>query len=303
MTLASSSETLLGIDLGGTKIAVAAVQDGVIQHKIVVPTPKEGWQCVVDAMLEAGREIMKLEANIAGIGVCTPGPIDFKTGVVKFAPNIPGFENAPIKSSLEAGFARHVEIENDANAAGLAEHVYGAARGASSSVFVTVSTGIGGGIVFNNRVWRGANGIAGEIGHVVALPGGPLAGSGVHGALEAVASGTAISRDANFAHGYGRNISTREVFELAQQGEEKCLKIVNQAAHYVGVAIADMQKVYDPEIFVLGGGVSEVGDFYLDKVRAAAKVNARGFAVPVIRKAVMGSDAGVIGAALSARHH
>jgi glucokinase len=295
------TQTLLGIDLGGTKIAVAAVRDGQIQHKIVTPTPKEGWKSVVEAMLSAGREIMKLEANIHGIGVCTPGPIDFKTGVVKFAPNIPGFENAPIKQSLEDGFGRAVELENDANAAGLAEHVYGAARGADSSIFITVSTGVGGGIIFNDRVWRGANGIAGEIGHIVALPGGPIAGSGVAGALEAVASGTAIARDANFAHGYGQNLTTRDVFEMAQKGESKCVAIVDQAAHYMGVAIADAQKVYDPEIFVLGGGVSEVGDFYLDKVRAAAEQYARGFAVPVIRKAVMGSDAGVIGAALSAR--
>ncbi len=295
------TQTLLGIDLGGTKIAVAAVRDGQIQHKIVTPTPKDGWKSVVAAMLEAGREIMKLEPNIHGIGVCTPGPIDFKTGVVKFAPNIPGFENAPIKQSLQDGFGRAVELENDANAAGLAEHVYGAARGADSSIFITVSTGVGGGIIFNDRVWRGANGIAGEIGHIVALPGGPIAGSGVAGALEAVASGTAIARDANFAHGYGQNLTTRDVFEMAQKGEAKCVAIVDQAAHYMGVAIADAQKVYDPEIFVLGGGVSEVGDFYLDKVRAAAEQYARGFAVPVIRKAVMGSDAGVIGAALSAR--
>lgn len=295
------TQTLLGIDLGGTKIAVAAVRDGQIQHKIVAPTPKDGWESVVQAMLEAGREIMKITPNIHGIGVCTPGPIDFKTGVVKFAPNIPGFENAPIKQSLADGFGRAVELENDANAAGLAEHVYGAARGAASSIFITVSTGVGGGIILGDRVWRGANGIAGEIGHIVALPGGPIAGSGVAGALEAVASGTAIARDANFAHGYGQNLTTRDVFEMAQKGESKCLAIVDQAAQYMGVAIADAQKVYDPEIFVLGGGVSEVGDFYLDRVRAAAEAYARGFAVPVIRKAVMGSDAGVIGAALSAR--
>ena len=296
---ASSPETLLGIDLGGTKIAVAAVRGGQITNKIVVPTPKGGWRSVFDAMIEAGKEVIRTVPEIAAIGVGVPGPIDFKRGVVKFAPNIPGFTEAPVTDALSAGFGRRIELENDANAAGLAEHTHGAGRGAASSIFITISTGIGGGIILNDRIWRGANGIAGEIGHIVSRPGGVVAGSGVSGALEAVASGTAIARDASFA--FAREMDTREVFELAQSGDWKALRIIDQAAHYIGTAIADMQKVYDPEVFVLGGGVSEVGDFFLDKIRAAALYGARGFADPVIRKAVLGGDAGVIGAALAAR--
>jgi glucokinase len=292
-------ETLLGMDLGGTKIAVAAVRDGQITSKIVVPTPKGGWRSVFDAMIEAGLEVMKTAPDIAAIGVGVPGPIDFKRGVVKFAPNIPGFTEAPVTQALSEGLGRKIELENDANAAGLAEHSYGAGRGASSSIFITISTGIGGGIILNDRIWRGANGIAGEVGHIVALPGGVIAGSGVAGALEAVASGTAIARDASFA--FARPMDTREVFELAESGDWKALKIVDQAARYIGSAIADMQKTYDPEVFVLGGGVSEVGDFFLNKIRAAALDGAKGFAEPVIRKAVLGGDAGVIGAALAAR--
>jgi glucokinase len=295
----ATQETLLGIDLGGTKIAVAAVRQGQIVSKVVVPTPKGGWRSVFDAMIEAGKEVMHAVPDIAAIGVGVPGPIDFKRGVVKFAPNIPGFTEAPVTDALSQGFGRKIELENDANAAGLAEHAYGAGKGATSSIFITISTGIGGGIILNDRIWRGANGVAGEIGHIVALPGGPVAGSGVSGALEAVASGTAIARDATFA--FAREMDTREVFELAQSGDPKALKIIDQAAWYIGSAIGDMQKTYDPEVFVLGGGVSEVGDFFLDKIRAAALDGAKGFADPVVRKAVLGGDAGVIGAALAAR--
>jgi glucokinase len=292
-------ETLLGIDLGGTKIAVAAVREGKITHKVVVPTPRDGWRSVFDAMIEAGKEVLRAAPEVAAIGVGVPGPIDFKRGVVKFAPNIPGFIEAPVTESLSAGFGRRIELENDANAAGLAEHAHGAGQGATSSIFITISTGIGGGIILNDRIWRGANGIAGEVGHIVALPGGVVAGSGVAGALEAVASGTAIARDATYA--FARPMDTKEVFALAQGGDWKALRIVDQAAMYIGRAIADMQKTYDPEVFVLGGGVSEVGDFFLDKIRAAALDGAKGFAEPVIRKALLGGDAGVIGAALAAR--
>jgi glucokinase len=298
------TQTLLGLDLGGTKIAVAAVRpsntsNGGILEKRIIPTPREGFESVFAAMIATGKEIIAAVGGVDGIGVGVPGPIDFQKGEVIFAPNIPGFINAPVRAALSAGFGCHVELENDANAAGLAEHVLGAARGSHSSVFITISTGIGGGIVIHDRVWRGANGVAGEIGHIVALPGGNVAGSGVAGALEAVASGTAMARDATFA--FARPMDTRELFGLAQAGDWKALKIVNQAAHYLGVAIADLQKTIDPELFVLGGGVSEVGAFYLDKVRASALEAAAGFGKVVIQKAVLGSDAGVIGAALSAR--
>jgi glucokinase len=288
----------LGIDLGGTKIAVAAVENGKILSKVVVPTPKDGAKSVFDAMIQAGKDVLSAVPDVAGIGVGTPGPIDFKRGVIKFAPNINGMVEAPIVAALETGFGRKVELENDANAAGLAEHAHGAGHGASSSVFITISTGIGGGIIINNKVWRGANGVAGEMGHAVALPGGVVAGSGVAGALEAMASGTALARDATFA--FARPVSTKELFEMAQAGDWKALRIVDQAAMYIGQAIADIQKIIDPELFVLGGGVSEVGDFFLDRIRNVALDSAKGFADPIIRKAVLGSDAGVIGAALSA---
>ncbi len=298
------TQTLLGLDLGGTKIAVAAIrttqtENGSIVEKRVIPTPKEGYSSVFAAMVAAGQEVINAVGGVDGIGVGVPGPIDFQKGEVIFAPNIPGFVNAPVVQMLSEGFGRKIELENDANAAGLAEHVLGAGHGAHSSIFITVSTGIGGGIIIHDRVWRGANGVAGEIGHIVALPGGVMAGSGVSGALEAVASGTALARDATYA--FARPMDTRELFALAQAGDWKAVKIIDQGAYYLGVAIADLQKTIDPEVFVLGGGISEVGDFYLDKVRKFATEASGGFGQTIIKKAVLGSDAGVIGAALSAR--
>lgn len=293
------NEPLLGLDLGGTKIAAAAVQDGRILSKVVVPTPREGYPAVLAAMVQAGREVMSAAGPVAGIGVGVPGPIDFTRGVVKFAPNIPGFEDAPVREALSLAFGRQIELENDANAAGLAEHVLGAARGARSSVFVTVSTGVGGGIIINDRVWRGAHGIAGEIGHVIALPGGTVAGSGFDGALEAVASGSAIARDASYA--IGRPVSTIEAFELARAGDQRALRIVDNAARYLGLAFADLQKLLDPDVIVVGGGVAEAGGFFLDRIRLIAEEYVRGFAPVTIRPAVLGPDSGVIGAALAAR--
>jgi glucokinase len=293
------SQTLLGVDLGGTKIAIAAVQEGRIIEKTTISTPKDGYASVFAAIVEEGTALLAKVGPVAGIGVGVPGPIDFKKGEVVFAPNIPGFEHAPVRAALSAGFGREIELENDANAAALAEHLYGAGFGAESSVFITVSTGVGGGIVLNDRIWRGANGIAGELGHASSLPGGVIAGSGFDGVLEAMASGTAIARDASYA--YSRPVTTAEAFALAQAGDRKAVKIIDQAARYLGIAIADIQKILDPELFVIGGGVSDVGDFYLDKVRAAAAEYGLGFAIPDIRKAQLGHEAGVIGAALAAR--
>lgn len=186
-----------------------------------------------------------------------PGPLNTDRTRVKFAPNIYGFTDVPLVDGLRDRLAQRVVLENDAKAAALAEAHLGAARGAESSIYVTVSTGIGAGIVLNGRIWRGRHGIAGEIGHITALPGGPVSGAGLDGALEAVASGTAIARDASFA--LNRDVSTAEAFQLAQQGHPAARRVVAQAMRHIGIALADLQKTIDPEVFVLGGGVASVG--------------------------------------------
>ncbi|MCD0175067.1 ROK family protein [Deinococcus sp. 14RED07] len=290
----------IGVDVGGTKIASGVLRGDELLDAHVIPTPETGWETVLDAIAGEVRRLQDRHPDARLIGVGIPGPLNTDRTRVKFAPNIYGFTDVPLVDGLRDRLAQRVVLENDAKAAALAEAHLGAARGTESSIYVTVSTGIGAGIVLNGRIWRGRHGIAGEIGHITALPGGPVSGAGLDGALEAVASGTAIARDASFA--LNRDVSTAEAFQLAQQGHPAARRVVAQAIRHIGIALADLQKTIDPEVFVLGGGVASVGDFFFHGVQAAADEYAQGFASVTIRRAQLGTNAGVIGAALAARH-
>ncbi len=284
-------EPIIGLDLGGSKIAGAIVMNGKILEKQIVPTPQTGAASVIAAMLELGNELMKFAPNIKAIGVGSPGSVDVLAGIVRIALNIPGFEHVPLRDALAAGFGKPIALENDAKAAALAEHLYGAARFADSSVFLTISTGIGGAIIQDNRIWRGFHGIAGEIGHISTSH----TRAGLFESLENVASGTAIAREASRI--VGHPISTLEVFQQARTGSPSLLKIIDRAASCIGQVLCDLQLIVDPEVFVLGGGVSEAGGFFLDRIQAAANKYALEFAPVNIRQADLGTDAGVIGAA------
>lgn len=290
----------IGIDVGGTKIASGVLRGDELLSAHVIPTPETGWETVLDAIAGEVRRLQERHPEARLIGVGIPGPLNADRTRVKFAPNIYGFTDVPLVDGLRDRLGQRVVLENDAKAAALAEAHLGAARGTESSIYVTVSTGIGAGIVLNGRIWRGRHGIAGEIGHITALPGGPVSGAGLDGALEAVASGTAIARDASFA--LNRDVSTAEAFQLAQQGHPAARRVVAQAMRHIGIALADLQKTIDPEVFVLGGGVASVGDYFFHGVQAAADEYAQGFASVTIRRAQLGTNAGVIGAALAARH-
>lgn len=285
----------LGLDLGGTKILAAIVDEGRVIDHVRVDTPQTGFVDVVAALAWSARELLSHGHAVAGVGIGSPGPLDKARRKVLFAPNIAGMQDAPLVAELERSLAMRVVLENDANAAGYAEHRYGAARDLPSSVYLTISTGIGGGLFVGDAVVRGATGAAGEVGHMTLLPGGPLCGCGHHGCWEALASGRAVARDASFS--YGESLSTQLVFERARAGEPKALAAVERAADFTGLGIANLLKILDPHGFVIGGGMSQVGDFYLDQVRRAAERYARGFPTPLIRSAQLGTDAGVIGAA------
>jgi glucokinase len=166
-------------------------------------------------------------------------------------------------------------------------------------MFITISTGIGGCIVVDGKLWRGFHGIAGEIGHVIRVPGGPIPPGGTAGALEALASGPAIERDATFA--FRKPTSTPEVFRMAQDGDKTAEQIVHTAMRYLGMAIADVQKLLDPEVFVIGGGVASVGEYFYSHVQNYAREFAKGFSDVTILPAHFGVDAGAIGAAIAAR--
>lgn len=292
--------TTLGIDLGGTKIAAALVEDGRILAAERAATPQTGFADVRDAMVAVARRLLDGRSDVRAVGVGSPGPLDLAAGTILFAPNIPGMEDAPIVDALQARLDLPVVLENDANAAGYAEHLYGAARELTSSVYVTISTGIGGGLFIGDQVLRGAHGVAGEIGHMTVLPGGPVGGDGHDGSLEALAAGRSIARDGSYV--FGRPMDTAEVFELARSGDAKALKIIDNAALFTGIGLANLVKIVDPDGFVVGGGMSQVGPFYLDRIRAAAERYLVGWPAPLLLRARLGTEAGVIGAAAVAAH-
>lgn len=301
MTNSTSPEPIsIGVDVGGTKIACGVLRGDQLIERHIQPTPETGWEAVLDAIAAQVHDLQakQPEAKLVGVGV--PGPLNADRTRVKFAPNIYGFTDVPLVDGLRDRLGQRIILENDAKAAALAEAHLGAARGTESSIYVTVSTGIGSGIVLNGRIWRGRHGIAGEVGHMTVLPGGPVSGAGLDGALEAVASGTAIARDASFA--LNREVGTAEAFQLAEQGHPAAQRVVAQAMKYIGVALADLQKIIDPEVFVIGGGVASVGNYFFNGVQNAANEYSQGFAPVTIRRAQLGTDAGVIGAALAARH-
>ncbi len=285
----------VGLDLGGTKIAAAAVDDGVVLARRRRETPQTGAEDVIAALAEVARDLLDAYPEACAVGVGCPGPLDFERGRVRFAPNIAGMEDAPLVDALHERLGLTVVLENDANAAGYAEHRYGAARDLETSVYVTLSTGIGGGVFVGDRVLRGANGLAGEIGHMTLLPGGPVGGDGHTGSWEAVAAGRSMARDASYV--FSRKVSTAELFDLAKDGDRRALAIVDNAARFTGLGLANIVKVIDPAGFVLGGGVTSVGDFYLDRVREALAAATAGYPQPSVRMAELGDDVGVIGAA------
>jgi len=292
--------SVVGIDLGGTKIMAGVLSDGVILAKVTVPTPEEGGPAVVEAMAQAARHAMEAAgAEVKAIGLGTPGPLDYQQGLIKFAPNIASFTNFPIQPLLEQATGLKVYMENDANAAALAEHKLGAAKGADSTLFMTVSTGVGGGFVWGNKVLRGANGQGAEIGHITMQPGGPLCGCGLDGCLEALATGPAMERMALAS--FNRELGTREIFALFQQGDSRASRIVLQSAGWVGIALASLVKCFDPEVVVLGGGVAlNAGQGYLDHATRSYQRYMEGWITPPIHLARLGSEAGLLGAALTA---
>ena len=294
----SIDQPSIGIDIGGTKIAVGLLVGGELHDFHSAPTPDTGWPAVLDAAAALVRPLLERHPGVQTVGLGIPGPISTDRQRVVFAPNIYGFTDVPVVEGLHERLGVNISMENDAKVAALAEATLGAARGSSSSVYITVSTGIGSGIVLGGRLWRGFHGVAGELGHVVSVTGGPISGAGQPGTLEAVASGTAIARDASYA--LNREVSTAEAFALAQSGDRLAGLVVRAAMTRIGLAIADVQKILDPEVIVIGGGVAGVGPYFFGHVQAAADEAAAGFARPQIRPALLGGQAGVIGAALSA---
>ena len=314
----SSNERLfIGIDLGGTKIASALVDaDMRIIDRIKIATrPEEGPSAVIGRMLDTVRDLAARKgcdvSDVRAIGIGCPGPLDQETGIVLDAPNLM-WKDVSLASPMAEAAGRPVYLENDANVAALAENRLGAGRGARHMMYITVSTGIGSGLILGGKLYVGATGAAGELGHVTMLADGPLCGCGNRGCLESLASGTAIARRARevaarpggegilkAARGDITAIEASLVASAAAAGDAAAAAIMHDAFEYLGIAVANVVNLLNLDMVVIGGGVARVGDVLFDTVRRLVRL--RSFACMArdvtIVPASLGADAGALGAA------
>jgi len=278
---------LLGHDIGGTKLAVTvADRNGKILRKIRRPTEAErGPQAVVASLVDMSREAMARAglspAELAGVGVSCGGPLDTETGVVYAPPNLPGWDEVPLKAWLESALSLPVFVENDANASALAEWSFGAGRGCRHMVYMTMSTGIGGGIILDGRLYRGPNDTAGEVGHMTIVENGPACGCGKRGCLEALCSGPSIARRARekaqaasgslmvgLAGGDPACITAETVMDAARQDDPAAREIVDETARYMAVGLGNIVNILNPEVIVIGTILVKAQDLLLEPIRA-----------------------------------
>ena len=245
--------------------------------------------------------------DVKAIGIGSPGPLDVKNGVIINSANFPSFKNFNIVKPIKEKYNLPTFLDNDANVATLGEFMFGAGKGTENMVFVTASTGIGGGAVLNGRLYRGNTANALEIGHMTVMVNGPRCGCGNAGCAEALGSGTAIMKRAREAVNSNANtslknyseVTSKEVFEEAAKGDRISKEIINTSLSYLGIAVANIVNIFDPEKVVVGGGVTNGGKIVFDKIQE--EVDNRCLKAIsencVIEKAVLGGKAGVLGAA------
>jgi glucokinase len=315
------AQVILGIDIGGTKVAGGLMnQKGRLLKTHTVPTRADGGfnssfgqtERVVEWLIKraGGRE------KIVGIGVCAPGPINLRTGRVINPPNLPGWRNVPLARLIEQRFSLPVRVENDAKVAGLAEALFGAATGYRHIFYVTVSTGVGTGIIIDGKIYRGKNGVAGEGGHVTIDYRSPYrCGCGTLGCIEALAAGPGMVRRARVRleqehtmpsvlrelnHGDLRKLTPMAIDAAARAGDPVARSIIQETGFYLGVWLAGMITLLDPEAIVIGGGVARIGKPLLDKIRETIPlytINRRLAVHTPLLAAKLDKNVGVYGAA------
>ncbi|MEN6644362.1 MAG: ROK family protein [Armatimonadia bacterium] len=293
--------TIIGLDVGGTRLSAALVRlDGRVLNVARERTPQCG-EAALELLFEMVRDLQQttkaLAAPPAGIGIGFGGPVDFGTQTIVRSHHVEGWKpGLPMARLFAERFGLPVVVDNDANCGGLGETKFGAAHGYRNVLYVNIGTGIGGAVILNGEIHHGAHSTAGEIGHSVVLPGGPVCTCDKCGCLEALSSGSAIGREGRAA-GMGE-VTGREVGESALTGEPVAVEVVARAARWLGLAIGNAANLIDPEIIVLGGGVPELGEAFLGPAREAYRATAMPAAreTPVVA-AALGYDAGVVGAA------
>lgn len=308
----------IGIDIGGTKIAGALVDaEGSILKELRVPTPANDSNAISDAVVKLIRELAAREQVVAA-GVAAAGYVNAERSHIVYAPNL-SFRNEPFKEKLEAQLDLPVFIDNDANAAGWAEYRFGAGRGYRHMAMLTIGTGVGGAIITDGRLLRGGFGVAAELGHIRHIPNGLLCGCGRRGCIEQYGSGTALLRAAiELAHSdetkgarllalmieNGGELTGTQVYQAISEGDPGALELLTNLGVALGKTVATLAAVVDPEVVVIGGGVSAAGELLLGPMREAylGSLSARGFHPELkLVTAQFVNDAGVVGAADLAR--
>lgn len=309
----------IGVDLGGTKVAGGVVDTkGHIRAEDKRPTPARDAAAVEATIVDLIKDLA-VRHKIAAIGIGAAGFVDDQRSRVLLAANL-GWVDEPLRAAIERKIGLPVVVENDANAAAWGEHRFGAGRGSSHLVLVTIGTGIGAGLVLGGRLYRGAHGVAGEPGHMTVEPDGRLCGCGNRGCWEQYASGNALVRVArelaaerrdeakillSLGDGTPEGVTGKDVSQAAAAGDPVALSAFDDIGHWLGVGLATLVDVLDPDRLLLGGGVSEAGELILQPTRRAFQASVaakKDRPVPEIHMAELGNDAGLVGAADLARH-
>jgi glucokinase len=309
----------IGVDIGGTKVAAGVVDEtGKILQKVRRNTPSARSDEIADTIADVVRELCK-DRDVSAVGIGAAGFIDADRSTVLFAPNL-AWRNEPLRDDVAKRIGGlPVIVENDANAAAWAEVKFGAGRGEADVVMVTIGTGIGGGIVLNGQLFRGRYGVAAEMGHMQVVPNGRRCGCGQRGCWEQYGSGRALVREARdiaafhneqargllaLGDGTPDGITGLHVTEAAKAGDPAAVEAFDHVGRWIGVGLVNLAVILDPSTFVVGGGVADAGDLLLDPIRSAFEGRLPGAAyrpVAEIRRAELGNDAGLVGAADLAR--
>ncbi|MHB8172860.1 MAG: ROK family protein [Nitrospirota bacterium] len=305
----------IGIDLGGTNLRFGLVREDekIVSRRRTGTMAAEGVEIVLERLTSGIHTLArKAESDgleIAGIGIGVPGIISAREGVVRISPNLPGWKDIPLRSHLKESFPYPVYVENDANAYALGEYWFGAGKGAKSMVCITLGTGVGGGIILNGDIWRGADGMAGEVGHITVNPDGPLCPCGNRGCLERYSSATAVMEMAVAAVAGSQKTALKSlakkglltpeaIANVAKKGDRTAMRIYSEAGKYLGIAVADLINLLNIECIVIGGGLSGAWELFIGPLKE--EVRARAFKIPAERCGIirgrLKDDAGILGA-------
>jgi glucokinase len=302
----------IGLDIGGTKIAAGVVTAaGVVLDRTRVPTPPADQAATVTAMVAVVDELRARHPEVCAVGVGAAGLVDWPRGRLRWAPHN-AYRQLELRRLLHERTGLPTVVDNDANAAAWAEARFGAGAGSDDLVLVTVGTGIGGGLVLDGAVYRGAGGLAGEVGHMVVDPQGDRCACGGRGCLEAMASGSALGRAGREAAardpggrlaavaGGPERVTGEAVFQAATEGDQAAIGLFQRTGFWLGVGIASLITIFDPDVVVVGGGLAATGDLLLAPARASMERYVFGRAhreLPPVAPARLGGDAGMVGAA------